>query len=405
MKYIVDMNAQTKLRGLIVVEGIDGVGKTSIGRCLAANLNATFVHTPNEIYNSLRNVLDGRSSIDSLLFYLSSVAYEIENWISGDNKLLVMDRYWISSLSYYFMKSEEFNNVSIFEQIEKFFCWIKNIFPEPSIIINLVCNRDVRLARLNERVSNGFGDNISMEYELRYHTLLNKTISLSSAAKIDFDTSEYSANESAAILHKKVMSLLIKHSKPKIIFLHGAPASGKTTFANLIIKQLSMYPIKICHIDDKIELINLCETIGIEGLDFHRNENMQIGNISDTILKERAIHFGNVMKQHSIFADLIIAEYSSLNYKDDFMNMQLAYPNILANELTILLTVPKDLSLQRNQNRGDGSGAKRAVPSDYIEKYYSLQLQNEASLNVDIHVSDDKENALRNILCWVLKNE
>lgn len=399
MTYIPDNKLTAKVHGVVALEGLDGTGKTSIGEKLAEDLNATFCHTPHTDYNSLRKELDGRQSIDSLLFYLSAVAYDIENWRNSGSQLLIIDRYWISSLTYYCLKAQLSDEVSDI-QIKRFYEWINQILPEPSIIIHLNCNRETRLNRIKQRSVEGFGDNTSLEYEECYISLLNKILAYSKASVIRFDTSDYTSDTAAECLAPKILEIQNTSFLPKIIFLHGAPAVGKTTFAQELIKQLSVYFIKTVHIDDKLELIKYCETYGIENTDFTRMENGEIGDITPEFLNKRAAAFGETIKKTSLYADVIIAEYSTLDYKNDLLRIKNVQPKLFDSVRHILLTVNESTALQRNAARKNGKGIDRAVPTEYLKNYYKLKETNEKYISGEVF--EYNTSSMEDVIKWIL---
>ena len=399
MTYIPDNKLTAKMHGVVALEGLDGTGKTSIGEKLAEYLNATFCHTPHTDYNSLRKELDGRQSIDSLLFYLSAVAYDIENWRNSGSQLLIIDRYWISSLAYYCLKAQLSDEVSDI-QIKRFYEWINQILPEPSIIIHLNCNREIRLNRIKQRSVAGFGDNTSLEYEECYISLLNKILAYSKADLIHFDTSNYTSDTAAKFLAPKIREIQETSSLPKLIFLHGAPAAGKTTFAKELIKRLSVYFIKTVHIDDKLELIKYCETYGVENTDFKRTENGEIGEITPEFLSKRVAVFGELIKKAALYADVIIAEYSTLDYENDLSCIKNIQPKLFDTARHILLTVDEDTALQRNEARKDGSGINRAVPIEYLKNYFKTKEVNEKCINEEVFECNN--SAKEDIIKWIL---
>lgn len=399
MTYIPDNKLTAKMHGVVALEGLDGTGKTSIGEKLAEYLNATFCHTPHTDYNSLRKELDGRQSIDSLLFYLSAVAYDIENWRNSGSQLLIIDRYWISSLAYYCLKAQLSDEVSDI-QIKRFYERINQILPEPSIIIHLNCNREIRLNRIKQRSVAGFGDNTSLEYEECYISLLNKILAYSKADLIHFDTSNYTSDTAAKFLAPKIREIQETSSLPKLIFLHGAPAAGKTTFAKELIKRLSVYFIKTVHIDDKLELIKYCETYGVENTDFKRTENGEIGEITPEFLSKRVAVFGELIKKAALYADVIIAEYSTLDYENDLSCIKNIQPKLFDTARHILLTVDEDTALQRNEARKDGSGINRAVPIEYLKNYFKTKEVNEKCINEEVFECNN--SAKEDIIKWIL---
>jgi dTMP kinase len=88
---------------LIVVEGIDGTGKTTAARRLAAAIGAKYLRTPPPPFDFARRYVDQRGSLETrFLFYLSSVAYASDLIRAELAKSdVVCDRYIGSTLAYH----------------------------------------------------------------------------------------------------------------------------------------------------------------------------------------------------------------------------------------------------------------------------------------------------------------
>ena len=89
---------------MIVIEGLDGVGKTTLSKGLAAAMGATWLTTPSEELRAFREPFDRAYQDDpecSQLFYAASVlavGREAERRrMVGD---VIVDRYWSSTCAY-----------------------------------------------------------------------------------------------------------------------------------------------------------------------------------------------------------------------------------------------------------------------------------------------------------------
>lgn len=90
---------------LIVVEGLDGTGKTTMSRSLADVLDACWMSTPGEALGCVRETVDRALDCDPRarqLFYAGSVLAASqqarEKMQRGED--VVMDRYWLTTLVY-----------------------------------------------------------------------------------------------------------------------------------------------------------------------------------------------------------------------------------------------------------------------------------------------------------------
>ena len=163
---------------------------------------------------------------------------------------------------------------------------------------------------------------------------------------------------------------------------------------------MSVYFIKTVHIDDKLELIKYCETYGVENTDFKRTENGEIGEITPEFLSKRVAVFGELIKKAALYADVIIAEYSTLDYENDLSCIKNIQPKLFDTARHILLTVDEDTALQRNEERKDGSGINRAVPIEYLKNYFKTKEVNEKCINEEVFECNN--SAKEDIIKWIL---
>lgn len=87
----------------IVLEGIDGGGKTTVSRELARSINAKLFRTPPQGFGGARRHIDAKASLNPrFLFYLSSVAHAadaIRQCLTSRH--VVCDRYLTSTVAYH----------------------------------------------------------------------------------------------------------------------------------------------------------------------------------------------------------------------------------------------------------------------------------------------------------------
>ncbi len=94
------------MRGrLIVVEGLDGTGKTTLSKGLAASLGAVWLTTPSAALRPFREPFDAhyaRHPGAAQLFYAASVvaAGEEADALRAAGRDVVIDRYWATTRAY-----------------------------------------------------------------------------------------------------------------------------------------------------------------------------------------------------------------------------------------------------------------------------------------------------------------
>ena len=89
----------------IVLEGLDGVGKSTLANKLAEQLGAQFMSTPGDRFKAIRSpVMEafGEDQLAKALFYAATVSSEGRKArsIVDQGRSVVMDRYWASTLAY-----------------------------------------------------------------------------------------------------------------------------------------------------------------------------------------------------------------------------------------------------------------------------------------------------------------
>jgi len=99
------MTSRTSTPLFVVVEGLDGTGKSTVAANLARELGAVLLATPQLELQPLRSLADrtfGPGSISRTLFYASTVvaASEVARAQIQQGRAVVIDRYWLTTLAY-----------------------------------------------------------------------------------------------------------------------------------------------------------------------------------------------------------------------------------------------------------------------------------------------------------------
>jgi dTMP kinase len=145
----------------VVVEGLDGVGKSTVVSKLARQLDAVELRTPSRELalhrdSILRVFAD--SPLATTMFYLASVlagARDVMRW-QAQGRNVVMDRYYLSTLVYgEVVRGSEYPNA----ELDAFSKWL---IPA-DLTVYLHANPDCRLRRMQARGVLGVEDRLSFE--------------------------------------------------------------------------------------------------------------------------------------------------------------------------------------------------------------------------------------------------
>jgi len=129
----------------LVVESLDGVGKTTLVRNLAAVLGGQAMNTPgNELRPVVGTILNalGEDQEARCLFYAASVraAGTRARRIADAGGIVVMDRYWLSTIAYARARG-----------VAESFAYIESIIPRPDLTLLLTLDEVERQRRLLNR--------------------------------------------------------------------------------------------------------------------------------------------------------------------------------------------------------------------------------------------------------------
>lgn len=142
----------------IVIEGLDGVGKSTITKALAREIDAVMLATPGDQFNNMRNELDliYKDNYQAWqLFYMSTVvstSQQVRELINN-GKNVIVDRYWLSTQVYHQWKSEN-NHFELFDVVKSLLV--------PDLTIYLELPLEQRRNRLAGRKANTIEDNLTL---------------------------------------------------------------------------------------------------------------------------------------------------------------------------------------------------------------------------------------------------
>ena len=131
----------------IVLEGLDGCGKSTLARALAERLNAALLSTPLAELRDVRAQVDavfGETGPARVLWYLAHVVRAGERiarlLTQGDS--VVVDRFWMTTLAYATCQGTTLEVAEVLR-----------LLPSPDVTLFLTCSAEVRQQRLAVRGS------------------------------------------------------------------------------------------------------------------------------------------------------------------------------------------------------------------------------------------------------------
>lgn len=166
---------------IVVIEGVDGAGKSETGKELARSRNGLFYPTPPPAYMARRHEIDAHATDeDHYRFYLEGViaaSKELEV-LRAAHPVIVVDRYWLTTVVYHRVMGIKAS---------------LNDFPtivQPDLTIYLIISPEMQMQRLTLRGMSA-GDirmltrqsMIRKEYEALLPTLAGKVVCIDTGEK------------------------------------------------------------------------------------------------------------------------------------------------------------------------------------------------------------------------------
>lgn len=146
----------------IVIEGLDGTGKSTIAKALATDLKAELLSTPDQSLSAARKDIDNAyegNPYARQLFYASTVVHlsdKIKD-LQLQGKTVVIDRYWLSTQVYHSWKCND-KHYRLAE--------IENHIQTPDFTIYLKLPLATRTLRLGSREENTVEDNLTLKKDV-----------------------------------------------------------------------------------------------------------------------------------------------------------------------------------------------------------------------------------------------
>lgn len=178
-----------------VVEGLDGVGKSTVAKALADKIKADYVATPLPELRKKKAMFDTGSNLLGRFFYYMEGNYHLSDKINdgGIGLPIVIDRYIVSTLAYH--------NAMLKEDTFKYVKW-ENLFV-PKIGFYLFAEKEARLNRMRNRENLTRTDlifernhNLARRIEDQYNLLTKDYVRI--------DTTRLNQKEVVDIIYKKI---------------------------------------------------------------------------------------------------------------------------------------------------------------------------------------------------------
>jgi thymidylate kinase len=147
---------------LIVIEGLDGTGKSTIAKALASSINAKLLSTPGVEFLETRKIMDQvyeNNPLARQLYYASTVVYLSERLkdLMTQGEVVVIDRYWLSTMVYHHWKCG--GKPFLLKEVE-------DIIQKPDLTIYLNLPMIERALRINNRLERTKEDGLSLVEEV-----------------------------------------------------------------------------------------------------------------------------------------------------------------------------------------------------------------------------------------------
>ena len=176
----------------VVIEGIDGSGKTTCAQFLAQKMNGIYYKTPSGIFEKMRTEVEKTKNADARFTFYLAASFFASSEISSiiQRNVVVCDRYIYSTLAYHRALGVKLS-----------FDCEENAVLQPDFYFYLYAKEEVLQKRMNIR-----GNKTRQDIELEKNRKLQKKIhdEYVKFPLIQIDTSEIEPNEVCA----KILSII-----------------------------------------------------------------------------------------------------------------------------------------------------------------------------------------------------
>lgn len=134
----------SSLPKLVVIEGVDAVGKTTIARMLEEILGYTYLYTPQAPFSVIRSLVEEMEDINTRFFYYLASVVGVQPQLKlmlSSGKKVVIDRYVYSTIAMHTVLGARVNSIEMRK--------LPIVWPDVGIL--LTAQTDIRIKRIESR--------------------------------------------------------------------------------------------------------------------------------------------------------------------------------------------------------------------------------------------------------------
>ena len=156
---------------MIVVEGVDGTGKSSLAESLAGYFGGSPIHSENALLGEqIKRILkdDPLNPVARAIFYMSNAKVTLESIgmerIKSSDKVFVFDRYMYSTIASQQSMAVYLGDTDSAKAMERIAAASIDEFPKPEVVFFLYAEKAARIKRIEGRKEAGRFDK---EYDMK----------------------------------------------------------------------------------------------------------------------------------------------------------------------------------------------------------------------------------------------